>query len=383
MNQPQLHADFPTASLNTQRSRVIGRTIHLVGRDQHFPGPKSQWWKWIHFRLSNAKGFQPTFVLNNRFEPGPERLDRHAMWFKQGSGDWQTFSHNDHDADANTFTFSHRLPFAANDVFVAYGLPYPAALTEQHTQQVIANPHAQPAPGADTQGWIGQSTGGTDELRRSFPPQPLWGYRIGRGLRRVVLLSGVHPNEGPGNWALQGLVDWLIDEPQAAVRQAATVDVYPLVNPDGRDAGLNRTPLNRLDLDANRLWRNDLCTQMPEAQQVMQAVGLGLDGHPPDLFIDFHAWCGTPNPFGILSHADGFDQHPFWRVLKALEPDLGTRDSGWGNPSTETWAYQNLRARFCMTLELPFAPPWDAARLMEFGKTVGRALEAWATGAKF
>ncbi len=345
------------------------------------------------FRLHGAQGLQPRFISSNRFQRGPERLNNHHMVFTEDpagvmSNTWQFMANAKHDATEGEYRFSHDRPFEAEDVWIAYGLPYPQSRLERSMMRWRDAEAIRPTPSAvskqarrdhGNEGFaIGQSPGGVDELGRQFESRPLYGLRIGDGLKRVVLMAGVHPNEGPANFLLEGLVDWIVgDTAEAAeLRRCATIDVYPLVNPDGRVAGLNRTTLARKDCDANRVWRSDLYEDVLEVHAVAEAVREDLRDSPegaPDYFIDFHAWPGAANPFGILSLHDGFAEDSFWRTLRRLEPRLGEKDTGWEHPSTETWAYQTLNARFCMTLETCFDRRWNIADWYRLGAQVGMA----------
>jgi|GEM_PF-5654253 len=49
-------------------------------------------------------------------------------------------------------------------------------------------------------------------------------------------------------------------------------------------------------------------------------------------------------------------------------------DSGWQNPSTETWAYQTLKAKFCMTFETTFRADWLEPQLQSLGEKIAQAM---------
>lgn len=367
-------ADFDMGSADVARCVAEDGVIRLVGRDRHFPEHKPGWWKWLYVRVDGLAGMRPRFELSHRFEPGPDRLPRYTMLFSEDQSEWTAFSH--HAVEGEVYLFEHDTQFAADSVWVAAGLPYPLSRVRSHTARLRGAELVRPTDSSNAELVLGRSPGGTDDLGRRIPPQDLYAYRIGHGARRVVLMSGLHPNEGPGSLVLEGLVDWLVGDEAGPAREAATFDVYPMVNPDGRLAGLNRTTVQHLDRDANRLWREDLYQDADDARRVAEAVLRDLGGARPDYFIDCHAWSDNRPPFGILSSADGFDRDPFWLKLRELEPELEFMDSGWGNPSTETWAFQTLKARFCMTLEATYRADWGEARLRGLGAGTGRALQA-------
>jgi predicted deacylase len=185
----------------------------------------------------------------------------------------------------------------------------------------------------------------------------------------------VHPNETLANHTLEALLDWLVGESDhaAALRRAARIFVYPMANPDGRIAGYNRTTVQHVDRDANRFWREDLWQDMPDIAAVGKALIKDTGGHV-DVFIDLHCWTDTKHHVGILCKEEGYWDDPFWRAMVALEPGLVSWDSGWDNPSTETFAFKFLKARFCMTFELMYLPGEKLVRLRQIGRHMGEAL---------
>ncbi len=66
----------------------------------------------------------------------------------------------------------------------------------------------------------------------------------------------MHANETLGNFVLEGLVDFLVGTaPEAELlRKYADFYVYPMINPDGRFAGYNRSTVADESLDPNRYW---------------------------------------------------------------------------------------------------------------------------------
>lgn len=378
-----LDADFDSGSLDVAHSRVEGDTVHLAGRDNFNTGN----WKWLHFTADNVRGRTPIFQIGNHFDTDPARLDRLRMVYSVDDEHWQYFDFNEHDPQAKTFRFSNHKPFNADRVTVAYGFPYPLSRVKEHTESVRNNRWVSPTASSDNQLVLGQSPGGTDDLGRAIHPNPIYGYTVtdpdAAGPKKtVVLMSGVHPNETLANHVLEALVDWLIgdDAHASELRRLAHVLVYPMANPDGRYAGYNRSTVQHLDRDANRFWRKDLWQDMPD----IAVVGNALLKDPPgpiDIFIDLHCWTDTTHHVGILSKDDGFWDHPFWRAMTALEPGIASWDSGWDNPSTETFAFKQLKAGFCMTFELMYLPGEKLANLRRIGRHMGEALyRACSTG---
>jgi hypothetical protein len=373
----RLDIDFDSGSLDVAHSRIEGDVVRLVGFENHNAG----FWKWLHFRARGVNGRTLIFEIDNRFEPGSDRLDDHRMVFSYDGEAWDFFPMHEHDPDEGLYRFGLEAPFAQDEVFIAYGIPYPFERVRRFVNSIHENPWVTPTSSSDSDLVIGMSPGGKAEGGRTILPHELYALRIANPVKtgsrtRVVILGGVHPNEPLGNWAIEGLVSFLTDDADtdaALVRKQAEVFVYPMVNPDGRVAGYNRSTVQHEDRDANRVWREDLYADMDDIRQVAEAIKTDTGGSA-DYFVDFHCWTNTGPHFGILAQAEGFHEDPFWLALRELEPTLDEKDSGWENWSTETFAFKRLNARFAMTLETMFIPGENVERLKKLGANVGRAL---------
>lgn len=367
--------DFDSGSLDISRTHIDGDHVALVGLENHNPG----YWKWIYFRIDGVKGRTLSFELGSNFEPGSDRLINHRMVYSYDNETWEFFSKGENGQDGRYF-FGLDAPFREDQVYIAYGLPYPFRRATRFVDGIRDSPFVVPTVSGKRDLVVGRSPGGVDEVGRSVPQHELYGFQItdptvAESKLKIVVMSGVHPNEPLGNFGIEGLVDYLIDpdEPEAhELRRAATFFVYPMVNPDGRFAGYNRSTVQHVDRDANRFWREDLYADMTDIRQIAEAMKTDT-GRKVDYFIDFHCWTNTVHHFGILSQTEGFHRDPFWLALRDLEPELSEMDSGWENWSSETFAFKRLGARFAMTLESMFIPHENIDRFRRLGRNVGRA----------
>ena len=326
------------------------------------------------------RGRTLTFQIGDHFDTDRDRLNHHQMVYSEDGGRWRHFDYNQRDAPEAVYSFRNRGPFTGDRVAVAYGFPYPMSRVVSHTEKIRSSAWVSPTASSDDRLVLGMSPGGIDELDRNIAPHPLFGYQIAEAddtgpKKTIVLMSGVHPNETLANHVLEALIDWLISDTAHAciLRKRARFLVYPMANPDGRFAGYNRTTVQHIDRDANRFWREDLWADMLDIATVGRALIKDTDGQV-DMFIDLHCWTDTQHHVGILNKKEGYWDDPFWRAMVALEPGLASWDSGWGNPSTETFAFERLKARFCMTFELMYLPGERLANLRRVGRHMGEAL---------
>ncbi len=71
-------------------------------------------------------------------------------------------------------------------------------------------------------------------IGKSREGRPVYGLRIGRGLRHISLMAGAHADEPVGPSTLFSLCHWMISSTHAdPLLKEATFLVCPHVNPDG------------------------------------------------------------------------------------------------------------------------------------------------------
>lgn len=403
--QPALDANFDHGSLLSWSGNLS--TINLTGRSNYYGSNK---WRWLYFKATGVLGTTPTFSINQNFAgdstPGLHELEEHEMVYSYDNQNWSFFDNN-HLLATNTdlFTFSNAAPFTQNDVYVAYAIPYPYAKSAAHTQTVLASPWAAPTVSANASGVIGRSAPGVDDLDRSVPALDLFGYRVTNpstdsptvAKRKVGISSGLHAGEPLGTHTFEGLVNWLVsDDPRAArLRNVAEFFAYPVLNPTGRYAGMNRTTVGNPNRDPNGLWdpsrwsssaygcQNNNCLDIRESGLAMQADIASTPGSGLDAFIDFHSTVpdyanptGLPEDFGYIDPAKA--NTDWWVKLKALQPNLLEYESGGGSYTTTGFARRLLGADIDITLETQFSWERNVDYYHDLGKNFGIAFyQAW------
>ncbi len=188
----------------------------------------------------------------------------------------------------------------------------------------------------------------------------------------VVLASGVHANETLGNYVLEGLVDFLTgDEFEAALlRKYADFHVYPMINPDGRFAGYNRSTVANEAQDPNRFWLPSSYGGIPEVGTV--ATAMLADTSAVDYLIDFHSTVvGNDAHYGLVHPAMQSD--PFWQSLLALDPELRTQPAALIDDTLAKFGRDILGADFSITFETQFIPDENIDRFQDLGRSFGLA----------
>lgn len=406
--QLSLNANFDHGSLLSWSGDLSN--ITLVGRSNYYQQSK---WRWLYFRATGVLGAQPTFHINQNFAgdttPGLHELEEHEMVYSYDNQNWFFFDNNDLLAtNIDQYRFSNATPFTQNEVYIAYALPYSYGKSVAHTQAVLASPWAAPTVSGDANGVIGQSKDSLlDDLGRVVPALNLYGYRITNPAtdsaspkRKAGITTGLHAGEPLGTHTYEGLVNWLIsDDPRAAaLRNVAEFFAYPVLNPTGRYAGMNRTTVGNPDRDPNGLWDStrwsnssygcgsNNCQDIRESGLAMDADVASTPGNYLDAFIDFHSTVpdyanptGLPHDFGFV---DSDDSNTDWWLGaqqlmdgKLIEYTTG----GSGSYTTTGYARRILNAATEITLETQFTWERNVDYYHDLGKAFGLAFyEAWA-----
>jgi hypothetical protein len=431
-----IDADFDSGSLKSYL--VAGSTVNLVGRDNFAGGGfdlGDRHWRWMYFKASGVQNQNITFSIRGEFAGDGSCCDdtsietdhelyHHEMVYSYDGENWAFFPHANNTLSTasvnpanDLFTFTLNQPFQADEVYVAYAIPYPYSRTAQHTQSVLATPWAAPTVSGNSSGVIGQAPAGADELGRAQPARDLFAYRITNPAtdsrtpkRRAMFTTGQHAGETLGMYTFEGLVNWLVsDDPRAAaLRDQAEFFAYPTLNASGRAAGLTRAMLEWPDADSNGYWspgpsgNNWNSPQRTEQKingEAMMADEASTPGDGLDLFVDFHSsvpdyaitgpnGLGPASPYpgeakiddwGYVRTSAGAQFNPWWVAFRQLQPNLLQESGSSPNSKTTTGFAQTwLGADMAVTLENQFAISRPISYYHDLGKNAGLAMyEAW------
>ncbi len=368
-----LDADFDHGGLDEANSSVVGNTVLLAGRDNYNTGD----WKWLYFEASGVNGLTPTFDIDDDFASGSSRLDDHEMVYSYDKQNWFFFDNNQRSAGLGRFTFSNNNAFTQDEVYVAYGLPYSYQRVVDHVNQIKTSPWVSPTSSSDANLVVAQSPGGIDDLGRVVQPKDLYGFKVTDSSAvgpktKIALISGVHSNETLGNHTLEGLIDFIVsDDPRAAeLRKQAEFYIYPMVNPDGRFAGYNRSTVQHESRDPNRFWTEAKYADMGDIMAIGEALKADT-GSDVDYFIDLHSTVDTSNHF-IYTNSP---LDPFWTSFQALEPAVQTNGTSLVNDTSIKFANNQLNAEFVGTFETEFIPGENIDRFNTMGMNLGIAFQ--------
>jgi hypothetical protein len=212
-------------------------------------------------------------------------------------------------------------------LYVARLVPYRLSDLQRRLASLAANPLAEVTP-------IGRTVTGL----------PLEIVRIGqpKAPHHVFLRARAHPWETGGNWVMEGLIDRLLanDDAARSYRDRYCLWLMPMANKDGVVRGWTR--FNHQGKDLNRDWDKPADPALAPENAALEKwlSSMIAQGRRPDLAIDFHndgsglLHLSRPEPPAVLAQY----QARMDRLEKLLRKHTwfteGTTKAGFHNPGT-------------------------------------------------
>jgi hypothetical protein len=250
---------------------------------------------------------------------------------------------------------------------------YTTTMIDNYIGKLADNPHVFPTASSNGNFVLGQSYGWESPYA---PKQNLYGFMITNPdsslpRTKVVLISGNHNTEYSGNWALQGMLDFLIsnDTRAAQLRNLAEFYVYPLVNPDGRytKSGRGNRELSSLGYDDhNRVWDQ---TGISTIDAFTSAMILDTGG-VAEYFFDFH----NNAAYNCLLAIASMTTSDFCIALTKQEPTIRILADDGEQGMARLWVMSSsgLDATYAFTPE--FTSTLSATKYRQMGQNYAMAL---------
>jgi len=231
--------------------------------------------QWFHFRVSNAAGTTVRVSIPNAGDASfPEAWKDYRPAVSYDRKHWFRSSYATYDG--GELRWEHRMPPEADTVWFAYFAPY----SNEHHRNLIAR--------CSTSAMARCSVPGS-----TLDGNPLDVVHVGKGPLNIWLVSRQHPAEAMAEYAVEGLLDRLLDPDDALarqLRQRATIHIVPNLNPDGCVRGYSR--VNACGANLNCEWATSpdgayaapTLHRSPEVFHVLQE----MDNYGCDCFIDVH-----------------------------------------------------------------------------------------------
>jgi murein tripeptide amidase MpaA len=227
----------------------------------------ADFFQWFYFRLAEVRNRRCTISIINAGEASyPEAWDGYRVCYSYDKLNWTRL-----DTRYDSGILSFEIVPAFDSIFFAYFEPYDY---EKHLSLVSL---AQLSPLCRLES-LGSTVQGRD-IDLLIIGEPA------EGKKSIWITGRQHAGEPQASWFMEGLVNRLLDENDAAARvllEQFDFYIVPMVNPDGAIAGNLRA--NAAGLDLNRQWANPDPENAPEVYAIIEkmketGVDLNLDIH--------------------------------------------------------------------------------------------------------
>jgi hypothetical protein len=259
---------------------------------------------WIDFRLDGVQGQDITFVIENVEGISEFERDDKRMVFSCGGG-WNYMAEGDYDPEGGTFTFSHA--FDCDSAEIATYHPYTAGRLDDYLDSISGDGHVSISK-------IGETLEGRDIRLVSITDSS------DSPKEDVFIIARQHPAETAGSYLLEGLIDRMLENPDALSR--LRLFIVPMANVDGVADGRTRSNTQRCDgeeCDMNRNWDG---SANPDVNVIKDEFDRLDEDYGADLFIDLHGYAGGEERSGFLTQGGNADAFA----------DILDDKSDWGNP---------------------------------------------------
>ncbi|MBN8431947.1 hypothetical protein JF535_13920 [Microbulbifer salipaludis] len=307
---------------------------------------QSDFYQWFHFRLEGEVGKEYALRIGNAGKAAyPEGWENYRLCASYDRHHWFRI---DTQYDGKTLDFSVSLEQPA--IYLAYFAPYS---WERHLDLIAW---------AQSDERVQAETLGLTLDRREMTLLTVGNPQTAK--HKVWMIARQHPGETMAEWFVEGFLETLLDESNAAAMQLLQDTVFyvvPNMNPDGSVRGHLRT--NAAGANLNREWQSPSMERSPEVYLVRERM-LATGG---DMFLDIHG--DEALPFNFVAACEGIpgydDQHAaledtFKQAFEQISPDFQTERGypldkpGEANMTVGTnWCGHQFRT-LALTLEMPF-----------------------------
>ena len=309
---------------------------------------ESEFFQWYYFRLSGVKATRFTMrILNAGDAAYPSGFQNYRICYSYDRQSWLR-----HPTSLENGALTIKFQAEYDSVYFAYFAPYSM---ERHADLVA---RSQLSPRCSHR-VVGKTLDGQDldllkfsSKQNQKPKKSCW------------IIARQHPGESMAEWWMEGCIERLLDETNAASNKLLSqcdVHLVPNMNPDGSRRGHLRT--NAAGRNLNREWADPEIDASPEVYLVKQAINeVGAD-----FMLDVHGDESLPYCFiaGTEGLAD-WDTAKQARLdfyknrLAKLNPDFQTeigypaKTPGTANLTMSTAQIAESHGCLAMTLEMPF-----------------------------
>ena len=246
----------------------------------------------LGFMVEGLEARTPEFIIDNRSSWNAARtLTRHRLvWSHDPDSDnWRTFDNRIDDEAENEWRFSNDAPFELDRIYLSHIPNYTYQRHINKTSEWTKNKLSGRTESGNAAYQLGTCSARTSfYLNKAIPATPQYAFKVGHGNKVVAMTSGIHTDEKPGLYMLEGAANLMLSNGALGrqMRETFTAYFYPAVNSQGLYAGAQRWEAENGD-DCNRIWGGDTPSELRTIYEAAWESDLG----DKDVIavLDFHS----------------------------------------------------------------------------------------------
>lgn len=222
--------------------------------------------RWFYFMVAGVKNKTISISLQN--------TDPLRAVYSYDNITWHRY-----DTTETKVNFNFTKQYSRDSVYIAYYVPY----TNNHLKEKMDDWEYNNNVRIYS---IGKSHQGRDLKMLIITNN----YISDSDKKRIYIHGRIHPSETPCSWALEGLIEFLLEENQfsRSLRDNAVFYILPFSNPDGVALGYSRCDAIGVNMEINYNQPDSLTR--PEVKNIKKFLNTTTYGNKPiDLFLNFHS----------------------------------------------------------------------------------------------
>lgn len=364
--------DFGTASLINEGNELVIRARSWAGVAGHF-----------NVRLKGCLGKTPVVRLTNTEDwVAPRTLTRWRLcWGTELDSDvWQPFDNIAYDDVNNEWVASNNTPFGSDTVYITRMPLFSFSRYDKKLRDWLSSDLVAPTPSAIDGFRIGTIPARVSTNGKTVPAAEALAFTIGTGPKKFIITTGMHPDEMPGHYTAEGMIDALLSSEMKSLRDEFTFFVYTRINAQGLYAGYYRRDTQSGN-DMNRIW-DDGVTTSDVTSLYLAAMSIDI-GSEFSGFFDIHSTPGTDPSSGNGAQRSIWRKtgepaetvtQPFLDALREYGP-MRIQPSSGGNSLTNYFRQYGTGRLIC-AVEYLHGADHGVKEWREWGADVLRALDS-------
>jgi hypothetical protein len=280
------HSRFEAGNIAKIKRVNPNKTVLSLRSDNDDALPKF-WRQWWYAALDNIN----TTKVHQIELHGAGQWNQYLPVYSYDNKNWEHFQSSE-VTRPNKLTMRIKKKFSQKQVWLARFHPYTYSDLQSYNEKIKKSRFVQLSS-------LGSSSEGRD-----IPVWTISNFSVGNSRKsRVVIHARTHPGELASSYLLEGMVDFLLSNSQAAaqLRNKLIFEIVPMLNPDGVVAGNNRVTTYGVNLEG-KWYTTEQNPFLLDLERVPREVRLFYrqirsfleDKAPVTMALNLHSSAGEP-----------------------------------------------------------------------------------------